>query len=337
MNIGEHWAYRTTAGTWEEVVILALGKERKPPRARVEFLDDRFEGLRDWVLVKRLETPWGEIESQRKNDRDRSRVAEARQASDLEELAYAIVLDRVPNELAEPGSRGETVIRDPEAFALFAGLNLEALLAGAPTWRQGNVLTTPADVSERIMFAVAPMLAAPLLNQLRAVERVARRASVVGYERINIDGDEEHVPAWQAADHFEQHTGPVHALVRNWVGVQDAADFDEKTALREETARLAAKCHQLINELENRKSHLKAEKHRDELLNPPIEWAGHGLTRDQQQEAQQYLYPYRWNLDCRCGQGTPRQSTHRSYECMTLVRNEKYMRVLPSDVTKIWS
>jgi hypothetical protein len=58
MQVGEAWAYRARAADrLVEVEILRLGV-RKPPRVLVRFIDDEFEGLREWVPPGRLKTRW---------------------------------------------------------------------------------------------------------------------------------------------------------------------------------------------------------------------------------------------------------------------------------------
>jgi hypothetical protein len=57
MDIGEHWAYRPqTKGPFHEVRIVAFGQKR-PPRVRVQFVDDEWEDEKRWVPPARLEVP----------------------------------------------------------------------------------------------------------------------------------------------------------------------------------------------------------------------------------------------------------------------------------------
>jgi hypothetical protein len=60
MEIGERWVYRALLeDPIVEVRVEAIGTKR-PPRIKVAFLSDKFEGCVDWVSPARLKVPWSE-------------------------------------------------------------------------------------------------------------------------------------------------------------------------------------------------------------------------------------------------------------------------------------
>ena len=62
LAVGQEWAYRAGAKQpLARVRVTKLGA-RKPARAKVYFVDDRFEGREEWVPPLRLKAPWGQAE-----------------------------------------------------------------------------------------------------------------------------------------------------------------------------------------------------------------------------------------------------------------------------------
>ena len=58
-RVGESWAYRVARGSnsFHEARVLSAGQGR-PPRVRIELVDDRWQGERRWVSPARLEVRW---------------------------------------------------------------------------------------------------------------------------------------------------------------------------------------------------------------------------------------------------------------------------------------
>lgn len=337
MEKGEHWAYRETARsrTWHEVRILAVGA-----KVKVQFEDDSFEGRQEWVVRARLEVPWEQLQGRTDDERDMRALEAACTASKIEDWAYFLVLSHIPEEVAYTQSRGETEILDLSRVLSFVNMTAEELLADDPIWRdKWGALHVPKSVTERLARATAPLVAAPLLAKLRDKEREERVKSITGHwaeQLLDPDhlGEEYFVPGNATAEWFEQEQLPAHALVRGWIGQQESDRFDELTALRAELGRVMTCAHWMLRDLEALRSNTTAAKHRKALLNPSLEWMGHGIMEWDLKSAEQYLYRYRWEEDCSCTFGTPGRPPHREHDCMKMTENENWSRVLPSDVGK---
>jgi hypothetical protein len=87
LAVGQEWAYRANAKQpLTRVRVTKLGTQ-KPPRAKVYFLDDRFEGREKWAASGRLKAPWDQAGQWQAREDKRAAIEAASSAS----LAASVV------------------------------------------------------------------------------------------------------------------------------------------------------------------------------------------------------------------------------------------------------
>jgi len=292
MEVGERWAFRRNRhARWAEVEVRKVGTGR-PPRVRVEFVADEFEGKVEWVSPARLEVPWADFDEYDARDRRWKAFEAAPQPTDFEERAAQLVLwnsvDEGIAELSWTGLKGALLVHDVPALAAAVDRSVDELAAGDLMIVEGGVTWLPWEDTLDIIRALAPIHATKIFQDVEAQEREIQKRSVIGDDiRLLPSEPSEHVSGEVVARHAEEHEAPVFALVREWVGEASVAR-DELVELRREVARVGSIAQRAIAKVRALRSHKFADALEHELLNPPLPYPGHGEDSDRVQYESEY-------------------------------------------------
>ena len=152
MDVGEHWGYRANRhAKFAEVKVLKIGTAR-PPRVKVEYVDDRFEGKQAWVSPARLEVLWSDIDEYIAKD-NRWKAFEAVEGPGrvLDEAALAVFIAAIDEEIAEYSCdvrTGAIYIRDLDGLSELTGLSAAFLVSSELTIFGDEVIYAPWEITE---------------------------------------------------------------------------------------------------------------------------------------------------------------------------------------------
>jgi len=246
---GQRWAYLLTTRTTDiaEVVVRRCGTKR-PSRALVEFVDDSFEGRREWVPPSRLVCRWDDspewVES--KCRWTNARVL-SKAATGTVELtaAYSVLSIRRFEPVAavaeEHDNAGVLVIADIESLS--AEYPVADLEARPGAFRDGDTLVVPwpaaMDVARRLAERHSEEV---LLECVLSDEDKAQKQSVLG------DHDPNHRfwPNHHTERSYYRHLLEVHHLLRCWCDATEVERIDQISVLRREIERLEAETRRLL-------------------------------------------------------------------------------------------
>lgn len=267
--VGQRWAYRRGARESATCVeVRRLGTSR-PPRVRVVFLDDVYEGREEWVPPGRLQTGWERVgEWQAREDRWAAAQALSEPAIDsTEETAAGWVFDTLYN----PGTArrlhgrndGIVVIHDSDRLMADLGPR-SSILEDPAVFTDDDAVIAPWPVTYELACVLARTFADRLLPELDREEREAEHECRWGW----MGGS--HYVSPEACAQVEQEYRPARALVRAWCGAEARERQDELVALRDEVMRLGGLLERAITALR----HAGAVKSADGLereLGVPVE------------------------------------------------------------------
>jgi len=285
MNIGERWAFRRDrTSRWAEVQIKAVGVKR-PPRVRVEFVEDRFEGKTEWVSPSRLEVLWDDLPAYDKRDRRWRALKDAPRPTQVEERAAEIVVPLVIGSevatLSWTGYNGALVVYDLDALLAVLSWPADVLLGDELTIVEDGETWIPWRVTRSVIEELVPRQATQIFQKIEARERDDQRKSVTGYDfRWTRNSELISIPGEVAARYTEKHQTPVFDQVRRWIGSETSTDRDELVELRREVARLGRLTQRAINKVRELRSPKFADQLEHELLNPPGPYPGYGEDSD---------------------------------------------------------
>lgn len=313
MEIGEVWAFRKNSSvkTFHPVSVKALGSKR-PPRVKIQFVEDEFEGRQEWVSPARLEVLWGDLGPYAERDAQWKALEKAPTASKLEDDAYWCVLRDLPDPVAQfwPGQsiRGMLAIADVPALANLTGLDELALTANEATIVEDGFTYVPAAVTMQVARAWAAENSFVILRRIEKEERELERDSVLGHEmgRGWPKDMQGHIPGEAIARSAEKHEKPVWTLVREWIG-EPAAARDELVEMRRELSRVGDIAQRAVGYLKSLRSATMARKLESELLHPRSEWGGYGVYPEPE-----YKTPYTWILKSELAELRARPASHPS-------------------------
>jgi hypothetical protein len=162
VGVGERWAYREKSGASAvEVEVRRIGKSR-PPRVRVRFVDDEFEGREEWVPEARLKVQWKDVVGwQAREDRwDAVRRVSAHVHDTPEYWAVNLVFCGLPDEsLVDYGSNGDAgilIVPDVDALTKEVGIDPQLLIDDALSFVDDNgSLVSPWPVALQLARHVA--------------------------------------------------------------------------------------------------------------------------------------------------------------------------------------
>jgi hypothetical protein len=245
MQVGEAWAYRARADDpLVEVEVLRLGV-RKPARVFIQFIDDEFEGLREWVPPGRLKTRW----SSRADFIAREQRWTAVRASPLiyQDPGYyaaICVFDEVIDEaIATTGYNtlsGVSWIHDVEGLAQLIDVTPDVLERHPRCFREDGALIVPWPTTRLIARLAARRHPRRVLECVDSDESEYRHRMLHGTSTTAPDGQALHVSSQYWARTLDDASNrPCWQQLRSWCGLDAVEDYDELRAARRELMRLS--------------------------------------------------------------------------------------------------
>jgi hypothetical protein len=322
MQIGEHWAYRPQPkGTFHEVRIVAFGQKR-PPRVRVQFVDDVWEDEKRWVPPTRLEVPWAGVEGLIEYNAAIERIASYYDASATEQVAMERVfftlidLERVADDVRRRPD-GATRIYDVEALSRQTGIPADDFTTHPDVLRdRDGSLLVPWPLTKRIAKAVAAREPEPLMKWIREQESRIKIESVTGHEAPAwITGESFHVTGERLLEYYESTTRPEIDCLMGWIDGGEAWKGRDLEEARAELSRVGDIAMRAVFELKRLRSNRNADALLQELLDPlsvEVKKTGYMTTRDRDQMLK-LATRYRWSLvDEATSEPSPTQKPHNS-------------------------
>ncbi len=266
MQIGDVWAYRERISDSNCPLIPAEIVQFGPPRShkvRVRWQGGEYSGLDVWVPKVRLPVVWSEAEAWLRDERLRSSAcaASADVVDTIEHKAalMAVLVHPMPDGiLVDYGRAGGAIVEVSDLPAVAKDLELDAdeLLHEPLAYvdRHGTYIA-PWPVARRLAIRVAERYTDLLLNYVAKEEAEVRDQAVHGHYFDLSRKETIFIPPEKCAEWLREKE-PVFAQVREWCGASAVEVFDERSALREENARLR----QLIGD-EVRRLEQQGEQH----------------------------------------------------------------------------
>jgi hypothetical protein len=245
MQIGEAWAYRARADDpLVEVKLLRIGV-RKPPRVLVRFIDDEYEGLREWVPPGRLKTRW----SCRADFIAREQRWTAVRSSPLiyqdpEYYAVVCVFDEViDHAIATTGYNtlsGVSWIHDVDRLAQLIDVTADVLERHPTSFREDGALVVPWPITKQIALLAARRHPRRILECVEREEAEYQRRMLHGTSTTAPDGQALHVGSEYYGRALDDPLNrPCWQQLRAWCGVDAVVEHDELRAARRELVRLS--------------------------------------------------------------------------------------------------
>lgn len=250
-QIGERWAYRARANDpLVEVEVARIGV-KKPTRLLVRFMDEEFEGLRDWVPPARLKVPWSDVEEYRAREARWDRVyASSPERESIEEEGAQKVFDLVIDDghaTLDYRSDGVTRIHDVGGLAAKLQIGPDLLRSNPASFDEDGDIIVPWPTTLLIAKRAAELDPQPILESVDRDEAKARREAVHGWYTGGRNGhwvEPEFCIQWD-----EGHRKPVRAMLREWCGVEAVGLREELASLRYEVRRLTGIVEVAVDEL----------------------------------------------------------------------------------------
>ncbi|MEV0065657.1 hypothetical protein [Amycolatopsis sp. NPDC050768] len=271
IEVGQRWACRKGARDHAACVDVVRVGSSRPPRVRVRFTDDEYEGREEWVPPGRLKVLWEHVDVWQANE---ARWAAVRDVSaDMrdtpEEDAAGWVFDTLPDwnyaNRLWGGNSGILVVTDVDGLVADLGID-RAMLADDPVgFRNGDgSLVLPWRVTQPVVQALARKYADRLLPEMGKEESERDTQCRWGYM-----AGSTYISA-EICREVEEKYQPMRQLIRDWCGVGAQERQDELHALRKEVDRLARLIERAINELDQAgQAHTARNLERD--LGVPLE------------------------------------------------------------------
>jgi len=215
----------------------------KPPRVKVRFVDDRFEGKEEWVPAGRLKTPWPD--AMRFAVRERALAAlEDVQTDDILDSALWWVFEKhVDERVARLGwteARNALEVLDRNRFRELLGPTGPKLL-DAPAYEENGSVYFPVSRTIEIAKALSRILAQTLLREVDDDEAEGLRDSIYGTYNPRLKDEEwRYISPETHAAVFEERTMPLLNLMRSWCGEEEVDLRTQIEDLRGELARVGA-------------------------------------------------------------------------------------------------
>lgn len=240
--VGQRFAYRKRARAVGEPVQPVEVVKEGPPRSgkvRIRYLSGEYQGFEEWVPKVRLVAAWDEAEAFCKDELHLLAAHKASGEADgtvpfeaAQEVFYAIN-ELFREELILSGwkklERDLVIIRNFDATVHKLRLNRKELVSEFCAFvdRHGDYWA-PSSTAERLARLFCQRFPREILRHVQAREDEWRQRTILPSEPFS----EGFALEWL------NKLKPVFALVREWCGEKDVAEFDEVTALREEVRRL---------------------------------------------------------------------------------------------------
>jgi hypothetical protein len=239
LSVGERWAYRERAVDPPTCVVVTRIGTRQPPRVRVLFLDDDYEGKADWVPPSRLKVPWDQVGSFLERERRLEALVRRSPASDdvPERLAADAVFEAAcPPEVLTTGYGqrcGVLEVRDPKAAAEALGVDDEIFSAHPLAFTDDDgTLLAPWDTTLELARSSAPRFAEKILTQVEKDETQAAHEAIYGRLLPGRRGAMDWDLSPETCAATDAVFAPARELLRSWCGAEAVIRRDELVSLR---------------------------------------------------------------------------------------------------------
>lgn len=239
LTAGQRWAYRKgVCGTVACVEVVRIGTSR-PPRVRVRFVEDEYEGKEDWVPPSRLKVRWEHVAAWKAREDRWAAVREvsAHVRGTPEEGAAGWVFDSLPDwDYARRKwnrDSGILIVTDIDGLVADLGIELVTLVDDPSAFTDDDgSLVLPWQAMESIAKVLARKYADRLLPELEKEELEQEHNNRWGY--MSSSG----FISAEICSEVDQEFRPARQIVREWCGAEARERQDELVALRSEVRRL---------------------------------------------------------------------------------------------------
>jgi hypothetical protein len=254
--VGEEWAYRERANSNPTAVRVTKVGTARPPRVKILFLDDAFEGREEWVPPSRLKVLWADLDAWRAREDRWDAVATASVGIDgtpelwAAETVFEVVAGEDVLSMGYREHAGVLCISDASKAADLLGTDPSIFLSDALAFvDEDGTIVVPWNITVVLARDAAPTHANAVLREIAERERRAAHHAIYG-EVMGTGRARPWYISPKVCAEVDARQVPTYALIRQWCG-DDAVDrFDELAALRTELLRFGQLVERAISALE---------------------------------------------------------------------------------------
>ena len=257
VNVGEEWAYRERANANPTPVRVTKVGMASPPRVKIRFLDDTFEGREEWVPPSRLKVLWADLDRWRAREDRWDAVAVPSVGVDgtpelwAAETVFEVVAGEDVLSMGYREHAGVLCISDASKAADVLGTDPSNFLADELAFvDEDGTIVVPWNITVVLARDAAPKHADAVLREIAKSERKAAHDAIYG----DLIGTRRAKPWYvspKVCAEVDARQVPTYALLRQWCGGDDAVDrFNELAALRVEVLRFGQLLERAISALE---------------------------------------------------------------------------------------
>ena len=254
--MGEEWAYRERANSNPTPVRVTKVGTARPPRVKILFLDDAFEGREEWVPPSRLKVLWADLDAWRARKDRWDAVAAASVGVDgtpelwAAETVFEVVAGEDVLSMGYREHAGVLCISDASKAADLLGTDPSIFLSDALAFvDEDGTIVVPWNITVVLARDSAPKHADAVLREIAERERKAAHHAVYG-EVMGTGRAKPWYISPKVCAEFDARQVPTYALLRQWCGGDAADRFDELAALRAEALRSGQVAERAISALE---------------------------------------------------------------------------------------
>jgi hypothetical protein len=256
VHVGEEWAYRERANANLTPVRVTKVGSARPPRVKIRFLDDAFEGREEWVPPSRLKVLWADLDAWRAREDRWDAVAVASVGVDgtpelwAAETLFEVVAGEDVLSMGYREHAGVLCISDASKAAELLGTDPSNFLADELAFvDEDGTIVVPWHVTLELARDAAPKHAEAVLREIANKERKAAHHAVYGELMGTGRAKPWYISPKVCAD-VDARQVPTYARLRQWCGGDAVDRFDELAALRTELLRSGQIAERAISALE---------------------------------------------------------------------------------------
>ncbi|QSB24427.1 hypothetical protein [Curtobacterium sp. 24E2] len=221
---------------------------------RIELVEDQWQGERRWVSPARLEVRWEDRRAYIELDQKRQAVAAFDPSVEQWRTAELVLWKSVPFELAEfnRDSAGSITVHDVPALAQYLRVDRQDL-ESSPAYYDGPDLCVPWLTTELIGRTAAALYPADIVDYIEEQERTAQEHALHGDSFTSIvDRQDYYIAPDDARRRFIERTLPELVRLRDWIGVERAAEIEGQRMLLDRLGRVTVIAERALEDLEPR-------------------------------------------------------------------------------------
>jgi hypothetical protein len=254
--VGEEWAYRERANSNPTPVRVTKVGTARPPRVKIHFLDDAFEGREEWVPPSRLKVLWADLDAWRAREDRWDAVAAASIGVDgtpelwAAETVFEVVAGEDVLSMGYREHAGVLCISDASKAADLLGTDPSIFLSDALAFvDEDGTIVVPWNISLKLAKDAAPTHANAVLREIAEREQKAAHHAIYG-EVMGTGRAKPWYVSPKVCAEVDARQVPTYALLRRWCGEDAVGRFDELAALRTELLRFGQLVERAISALE---------------------------------------------------------------------------------------